>query len=432
LIDGKPLEAKPLIMLDDGHRLHRVQRDELLRRLATRGLEVARWYSERYEALTPKEILSELGQRGRDYELVELENVARGTIPNGERQQFRPGRFERVLVDIGNRRAASSLKLYADEFEDFFQLLLFDQDDLLNGRENEILETLRARLEEIAGRDGRYQVWLQSARDLRGYAAALRYRELEILIARDVQRTQRELIELVLADAEADERSSSALREAAGLRLADEFDLPYYAGIDMIPKLGSQNIEQFISLCGDIFAEMLARITLQRRPTISPIRQDRIIRRASELLWREIPRRIPHGREVQQFSEAIVAMARDENAKATVPYAPGVTGTALLMSDRSRLMDPEVRRAIPGSDALFVSLGEAIAHNIVSVELDQRVKGSRYMVIYLNRLLCPRFGLPLGRGGYREKRLEVMSKWMTGPPPVISKALDPRNVELAL
>jgi hypothetical protein len=432
LIDGAPLTVKPLIMLDDGHRLHRTQRDELLRRLADRDLEVARWYSERYEALTPKEILSELGQRGRDYELVELENVARGITPNGERQRFRPGRFERVLVDIGNRRAASSLKLYADEFEDFFKLLVVDENELLSGREDEILYKLRARLEEIAGHDGRYQVWLQAARRLTGYAAALRYRELEILIARDLQRAQHELIEFVLADAEADERSSSALREAAGSRLAQEFDLPYYAGTEMIPKLGSQNIEQFLSLSGDIFAEMLARITLQRRPTISPVRQDRIVKRASDLLWREIPRRIPHGTEVQQFAEAIVTMAREENAKPTMPYAPGVTGTALLMSDRTRLMNPEIRRSVPGADALFICLGEAVAHNIVSVELDQSVKGRRYMVIYLNRLLCPRFGLPLGRGGYREKRLEVMSKWMTGPPPPAAKVADLMNVELSL
>lgn len=34
------------------------------------------------------------------------------------------------------------------------------------------------------------------------------------------------------------------------------------------------------------------------------------------------------------------------------------------------------------------------------------------MVIYLNRLLCPAFWLPLGRGGFREKKLDVMAKWM--------------------
>jgi hypothetical protein len=225
------------------------------------------------------------------------------------------------------------------------------------------------------------------------------------------------LIDFVLEDAEADERSSSAVREAAALALASEFALPYYAGVEMLPKLGSQNIEQFLSLCGDIFAEMLARITLQQRPKISPLRQDRIVRRASELLWREIPRRIPHGREVQQFIDAVASMAREENRKPTVPYPPGVTGTALLMSDRERFMKPEARSMIPGAEQLFGALGEAVAHNIVSVELDQRVKGNRYMVIYLNRLLCPRFGLPLGRGGYREKRLEVMSKWMASPPP---------------
>ena len=37
------------------------------------------------------------------------------------------------------------------------------------------------------------------------------------------------------------------------------------------------------------------------------------------------------------------------------------------------------------------------------------------MVLYLNRLLCPRFGLPLGRGGFREKKLTEMASWMVDP-----------------
>ena len=51
----------------------------------------------------------------------------------------------------------------------------------------------------------------------------------------------------------------------------------------------------------------------------------------------------------------------------------------------------------------------------MSAELDRRVKNKQVMVIYVNRLLCPLFWLPLGRGGYREKKLEAMAQWMTEP-----------------
>jgi hypothetical protein len=108
-------------------------------------------------------------------------------------------------------------------------------------------------------------------------------------------------------------------------------------------------------------------------------------------------------------------MAQPDNAKTTVPYPPGVTGTALYMSDRERLLDPGKRDAIPGSEQLLSALSNAISHNVVSAEMDRTVKNRQMMVIYLNRLLCPIFWLPLGRGGYREKKLEVMAKWMIDP-----------------
>jgi hypothetical protein len=59
IVDGISVEMKPLILLDDGHELPRTQRDALLKRLVARDLVVSRWYSERFEALSPTEILQD-------------------------------------------------------------------------------------------------------------------------------------------------------------------------------------------------------------------------------------------------------------------------------------------------------------------------------------------------------------------------------------
>jgi hypothetical protein len=415
LVDGESVSQRLLIMFDDGNRLAREQRDALLQRLVERSLNVARWYAERYEALSPNEILAQLGTPGRDFELVELESVARGSSVDAQKHRFWPGRFERVLVDIANRRASVALARYADEDDSFFQLLEFDDEDYLNDIEADVADVLRQRIEAGVGRNSRYRAWLEEARKLRGYQAALRYRELEILIARDSERKQRELFEFELRDADAQKMSNSAIREAAAVALANEFGIPYYAGTDLIPKLGSHNVEQFLFLCGDIFTDMLASITLQRKPRVSAWRQDRIVRRASEEFWRDIPRRVPHGREIQTFLNSVVEMARLENQKPRLPYPPGVTGTALSMSDRTRLLNDELRERIPGGNRLLQALSEGIGRNLIGAELDRSVKGGTYLVMYINRLLCPRFGLPLGRGGFREKRLEAMSEWMLGP-----------------
>jgi hypothetical protein len=420
LVDGEVLDVRPLIMFDDGHRLHPTQRGALLERLADRGLDVARWYAERYEALSRQDLLDQVGKEGRDLELVELESIARGASPDGK-ARFSTERFEKMLIDIANRRAFKPLSRSLEQEHDFSELLEFEDDELLLGRGADVIKVLREQVAKLAGGDARYTEWLQDAAKLSGYEAALRLRELDVLIRRDRDRTQTDLFSQALTVADSKDRSNSGIREAAALALAQAHGLPYYAGTDLLPKLGSRNVEQFLALCGDLFAEMHAEMTLQRKPKVSAQRQDRIVQRASQRYWKEILRRVPDGHLVQQFVLAIIKMAEQENIKATIPYPPGVTGTALHMSDRERLLDPKVRESIPGADFLLAALSNAISFNIVSAELDRSVKNKQVMVIYLNRLLCPMFKLPLGRGGYREKKLEVMAKWMTNP---IEGALD--------
>lgn len=405
LVDGKAIVAQPLIMFDDGHRLHPAQRTALLGRLADRELGVARWYAERYEALSRQDLLDHVGKEGRDLELVELESGAR----------FSASQFERMLLDIANRRAYKPLRRSLDQEQDFTELLEFDDDELLLDRGADVIKVLREQVAKLSAGDQRYTEWLKHAASLSGYAAALKLRELDVLIRRDRDRTQTDMFTDALTVTESKDRSSSAIREAAALALAREHRLPYYAGLDLLPKLGSRNVEQFLALGGDIFAEMQAEMTLQRRPTISPLRQHRICHRASQRFWKEILRRVPDGHLVQQLVLGIVKMTEQDNAKPSVPYPPGVTGIAMYMTDRERLLDPRVRAAMPGADELLSAVSNAISFNIVSAELDRSVKHKHVMVVYLNRLLCPMFWLPLGRGGYREKKLEVLAKWMTNP-----------------
>jgi hypothetical protein len=45
-------------------------------------------------------------------------------------------------------------------------------------------------------------------------------------------------------------------------------------------------------------------------------------------------------------------------------------------------------------------------------ELDKSVKNQRWMILYLNRLMCLKFELPLNFGGFRERPLNVLVGWM--------------------
>lgn len=408
-VDGVALDAQPLLMFDDGHRLDRIQRDALLGQIRRRRPTVARWYAERFEALTNQELLADVGEEGRDVELLNLDHLARVGSSDGRR--FTRGRHDRVLTDIARRRAAPALSLYASESKDFLSLLEDDPMLALNDRvQPAYVDIIRSRTELKAAGQNKYTSWLQDALQMSAFEAAVRWRELDILIERDLDRQPDLFGEPLTAD-DFTSRTSAALREAAALSVASDASLPYYSGVNNTVKVGSHNARQFISICADLFADMLVDISLGRPPLLNLERQHRVITKASDAFWHAIPRTVPNGRDVQLFVNQIVRIFKEENAKPTVPYPPGVTGTALLMSERRLLLDDNYRATTPGADRLFGALGSAVAHNIVQADLNYSVKGNSYMVLYLNRLLCPRFGMPLNFGGFRERKLTVMSSW---------------------
>lgn len=415
-VDGSTLKVRPLVMFDDGQDLADEQRTALLEALTDRSITIARWYTERHSALTPEEIVGD-GEPGRAHYIVPLESKARamgGQVRNGRRVRA----FEVMLLDVADRRARKSLEDYAEEADTTFDEFLDSEDNtLLDARADEAIATLRQRVLALVGDLGRYDEWLATLDPLTGYPAALRWREIEIVVTKDRDRTQLELLDLPLTADDLKTQSGSSIREAAALFLRHEFRLPYYFGSAKLSKLGSQNVEQFLDLSGQLFDEMLALVTLGKRPWLDPFAQDRIVRATSEAFWRSIPQRRSFGRDIQHLLLRIGTLARRDTYREKASYAPGVTGTALSMRDVRRLLDPNVREKLTGADKLLRALGGAIGHNLLFPEPDRSVKNNQWLVLSLNRMLCARFGLPLGYGGFRERPLEDMCVWMAEPAP---------------
>lgn len=410
VVDGKTRDLRPLLLLDDGHELAPSQRELVLAALNDRELMLARWYTERHSAMEAEEIVGD-GEPGRNHSVVDLEREARrmGTVT---RRGGKTRKFEKLLADIAGRRASWPLQQYDEEERSFVELLDVDDGGELERRVERASRTIRDRLVDTPEAENRYAAWFEDAAALDGLEAARRWRELEIVVSRDRDRPELGLFAVKLTDEELRSRSGSSIREAADLFLRREFGLPFYAGSERLSKLSAENIEQYLKLCADLFDEMLVQITLRRSADLSRLRQDAVLTAASEQFWREIPARRVGGRGIQQLLRHIARLCRADTYRPKAPYAPGVTGTALSMDDRSRLLDPSVRARLPGAQELFEALGGAIGHNLLRADVDRSVKNNRWMVLYLNRLICVRYGLPLGYGGFRERPLEEMCRWM--------------------
>ena len=65
-------------------------------------------------------------------------------------------------------------------------------------------------------------------------------------------------------------------------------------------------------------------------------------------------------------------------------------------------------------DRLVDVIRSCISHNYMTVnyEAKQGKPGNRMVVMYLNRLLCAHFDLPLGRGGWRPKTPNELYRWL--------------------
>lgn len=97
----------------------------------------------------------------------------------------------------------------------------------------------------------------------------------------------------------------------------------------------------------------------------------------------------------------------------------------MSMAEREYLLNPEYLVQNPSHRRFADMLATALAQNIFRARLDYKVKGGRYMVLYLNRLACVKYRLPLQFGGFREKPLRDFVNWLEkGYTPSRSKELE--------
>lgn len=398
----QPFVDRIQIMLDDVHKLTREQRDRLFRTIIDMRTPVGVWLGQRFEALSDAELLSSGAETGRDIgAVVPLEQMWRR-----ERKDF-----EKFALDIATRRAETAPGVEIPSFGSHLLTAPVAEPTALAS----VAAAVEERVRKLAEPSALFREWVTTREndESTGWNRAVAWRTLEVLIEREKRKPQRRLFEERMFEGDEPEaQDDSSVRNTAEVFLSREFDLPYYFGPQRLCALASWNVQQFLAIAGEQFEEMLAAALLRKPPDLIPQRQDAIVRKASAQLWSDIPRRVREGRGVQRLLNAIGEFAAGETFLPNAPYAPGVTGIAITMADRDSLrMASEQPQRQPEIALLARSISLALAHNLLEPILDYRGQGENLMVLYLNRLLCVRYRLPLYYGGYRKRRLTELAGW---------------------
>ncbi|MGA8615757.1 MAG: hypothetical protein WB760_29565 [Xanthobacteraceae bacterium] len=403
-LDGQTVAARPVLLLDDLQYLSSVQHVYLNGALAALRRPLGIWAAERLEAMQQKDLIAPGVLEGRDYDsVIRLEErwLKRGAGPLG--------RFLSQIADLRARQADG----FSDR--DFFPAIADDFDSAQwEAKLNAVRDAIEQRILVGPGGGGRYVNWIAQTRAKQGAAkeVAIEWRALEILIVRDLARGQKSFDFDQLDQSELEAQTRSQIREAAELFVCREIGLPYYYGRDRLALLSSSNVDQFVEMSGDLFEEILSASLLRRgdRP-LSAERQEAILKSVADRRWEAIPRASVHGHAMLRFLERVGEMCEGETFKPSAPYAPGVTGFAISMADREFLVGEGAHKS-DSAKALRDVLASCIALNLLEPRLDAKNKGERWLVLYLNRLLCLRFGLPLGYGGWRPRKIKPLTEWV--------------------
>lgn len=405
-VDLTPPAARWLLLLDDVQKLTSDQRGALRETLVEQRSHTTVWVAERLEALSQDELLGSGALKGRDYgDVINLEEAWRRT----------PRRFESAIATIAERRARMAADVATGDAVGSFAAIVDGALDTVDrvDRTLEALAVVSARARASAIKDPKYSEWILVREEIEGSPREklLAWRGLEILIERHRRKNQLSF-GFALGREELEDKDGSDIKAAAELLLAKEFGFPYYFGPSRLASLGSFNVEQYLRLAGDLFEESLARGLLRQQPNLSPERQQEILGGAYEARVKDLPRRAKNGRDVLNFLDAVGTFCRDVTYQSNAPYAPGVNGIAISMEERKTLLDSGAIKGNPSNARFAQMLATALAHNLLHAELDKSVKNQRWMILYLNRLVCLKYSLPLHVGGFREKPLRDLVSWM--------------------
>lgn len=398
--NGEPVAEQTLLMLDDVDKLTSKQRTELSDTLTNLRVPIGLWIAERLEALRPEELLSPVGTWNREYGTpIMLETFWRRN----------PKKFEALLSDISNKRASWQPRYNIASFEYHLQNNLKDKWD---AKFHSAIDKESNKIKTKFGHETKYRFWFDLCETSESNPSQLaeKWRILEILIERDMKKRQRSLFEDEdLTDENFKERISTKENEVSRYYIRTKYNIPYYFGFSYLVKLASSNVQQFLELSSTLFDDMISTISSETSPSIPADRQEHLLEKKIFEKWEEINQSIPNAQYVIPFLNNIAKFCFTETNLPNSPYT-SVTGIAISSEDLKKLRTTQFPESNKKYKILADVLTTCFAHNLLEPlpGSKQGKKGTTHLVMYLNRLLCFRFQLPIPHGGWREQDLDTL------------------------
>lgn len=392
-----------LVMLDDVHNLTASQRSHLIKGIIDKRPLVHTWISERLKALTVDEIFSEGSKPERDVDPIQLESF----------WALKHTAFEKFAKSVASRRVSSVF----DDRDDFTGFLSTTIDPGTLKIIDDALITVKKNIIDTFGNNDRYKQWITAKEQLQTndeLERLVEWRSLEILLHRDRNKGGQTTLGLeVLNDEQLEDQDGSDVKNAAHLFLNEEYGIPYYYGITSLCRLASFNIEQFLFIAGWIFEDILTSsikkiVNPNIKLEVTPLRQEEIIKK---VVTRKKYTDVLNISEIKNFMDSVGEFCRSETFVSNAWNSPGINGIAITMKERDQLK----KTVINDPNHVYYNLAKCLAtcfsNNLFEFRIDYKCKGKLWMIIYINKIFCVKYNLPLGNGKFRERNLRILLDW---------------------
>ncbi|MFM0415690.1 MULTISPECIES: hypothetical protein [Paraburkholderia] len=404
--DAPATVVRPLLVVDDAHELHPTQFLQLRDWLKSKAIGISRWLMCRPDVVAPEDYrramteemadegLAPGSTRGRDYLMKLLQ------LNSQDAKRFKP-----VAKDIANRYLAGIPEFSRRGVKDLRPTLDLGSAALAEGQ----LKQLQEAVAKLA-KDSKFSQSLVDALRARIPGTAKpdeALAALRILLNRERSRTpqldllpQDSLLEDPVTD---DRRVVASLLDGGRLQLLDEFDRPYYYGMDKLIAASNANIEQFIRLAGALVDELLARMIRGRSPDLTPRNQHKALVTQANQTIRDWD--FPYHTAVRELVENIGRRCRERTLLPNAPLNDGANAIGVPQEEMDKVLDRSGR--------LARVLHFAFAYKALVFVPQYRCKNRVWCLLELGALPCIANGLTLSRGGFIEGTLSGVESMLS-------------------
>jgi hypothetical protein len=406
--DGEDqLSLRPLVIFDDAHILHPSQLVALQRWLTRRETRVARWVLTRLDALTPTDVLSD--QEGDEPGLKRAREITDIWMQSqndrrAQRLAFRKmakDMAERYLsqMEVFNRRGLTTL---GDLLATRVEAISRSKCDDLAKHVNNLQRQYKISAERRATLEKEVDDYLPNAEDS---GEDLRLAMLAILFERYWKRVpQRGLFEEGDEDSDPNRpiTADSGVADGARIHLLHDYQRPYFFGIDTLCDASSENAEQFLQLSARLVAQSETQLIRTNPVTLASTLQNKLLRdRAAEIVkdWD-----FPQHQLVRRIADGIAGECLAKSREGNASLEGGASAFGILQEDFNTIPKkyPDLARI----------LQFGIAYNAFTLIPEHRTKKRVWCLIELGGILLLHYGLTLKRGGFLERRIPDLQRFI--------------------